>query len=191
MVTLYLIIAFSLGFFVGIKFIMFSIEQRDKKEKSKIEEIFLKILENSSKLKFAQRVHTYVQIKTDKYLLVYMIDKHELAIFDKEECIANSSQINPEISNKIIAFIEEKFNKEINEDIVDVGGYLVSQSYIDEVNANYQEVTEDEYLQVHYEEDEEEYEEILNLDDILDKINISGINSLTNKEREFLNNYGK
>jgi len=186
--SLYLIIAFTLGFFVGIKFILFSIEQRDKKEKSKIEDIFIKILDNTSKLKFGQRVHTYVQIKTENYLLVYMMDKQELALFKGEEYIANSTQINPDISEKIIDFIKNKFDKEINDDVVEVGGYLVSQSYIDEVNSQYKTTYEYEIID---EEIEEEYEEYLNLDDILDKINISGINSLTNKEREFLNNYGK
>jgi len=70
--SLYLIIAFTLGFFVGIKFILFSIEQRDKKEKSKIEDIFIKILDNTSKLKFGQRVHTYVQIKTENYSVEFV-----------------------------------------------------------------------------------------------------------------------
>jgi hypothetical protein len=117
-----------------------------------------------------------------------MMDKQELALFKGEEYIANSTQINPDISEKIIDFIKNKFDKEINDDVVEVGGYLVSQSYIDEVNSQYKTTNEYEIID---EEIEEEYEEYLNLDDILDKINISGINSLTNKEREFLNNYGK
>jgi hypothetical protein len=64
--------------------------------------------------------------------------------------------------------------------VVDVGGYLVSQSYIDEVNKSFTEM----------DLSDENYEEELNLDDILDKINNSGINSLTEKELEFLNNWG-
>ena len=187
-ILIYLIIAFTLGFYIGIKFILFSIEKKEKKEKSKIEDLFLKILENKAKLKFGQRVHTYVQIKIENYLLVYMMDKQELTLFKGEDYIANSTQINPDISEKIIDFIKNKFDKEINDDVVEVGGYLVSQSYIDEVNSQYE--TTNEY-DISDEEIEDEYEEYLNLDDILDKINSSGINSLTNEEREFLNNYGK
>ena len=97
------------------------------------------------------------------------------------DCIASSRQISKKISDSIIKYIDENFNKEINEDIVDVGGYLVSPSYIEEVNSNFNEEE--------YEEYEEEYEKTLNLDDILDKINKEGLKSLTQDELDFLNNY--
>ena len=103
-------------------------------------------------------------------------------MYQGEECIASSRQISKKISDSIIKYINENFNKEINEDIVDVGGYLVSPSYIEEINSKYIDEEEYEYY-------EEEYEETLNLDDILDKINKDGIKSLTQDELEFLNNY--
>ena len=181
MVILYTIIAFFLGFYGGIETILHVIKKRDKKEKDQIEGLFINILDNIKSIQFGQRVHQYVQFKTESYLLVYILDKKELSLFQGENCIASSSQIDKNISDSIIKYIDENFNKEINEDIVDVGGYLVSPSYIEEVNSHY--ADEEEY------DDYEEVEEELNLDDILDKINKEGIKSLTQDELDFLNNY--
>jgi hypothetical protein len=153
--SLYLIIAFTLGFFVGIKFILFSIEQRDKKEKSKIEDIFIKILDNTSKLKFGQRVHTYVQIKTENYLLVYMMDKQELALFNGEEYIANSTQINPDISEKIIDFIKNKlksyshteFNNSEHIDNVNIDKHInENKNHINQNSGSWKKVKFDDYF---------------------------------------------
>ena len=181
MVTLYIIITFALGFLGGMETVLFIIKKRDEKEKSQIESLFINVLDNIKSIKFGQRVHQYVQFKTENYLLVYILDKKELSLFQGEDCIASSSQISKEISDNIIKYIDENFNKEINEDIVDVGGYLVSPSYIEEINSQY--VSEEDY------DDYEEVEEYLNLDDILDKINKEGIESLTHDELDFLNNY--
>jgi len=175
------IIAFLIGIYLGTELLLFTIKRANKKSQDKIETIFVSILNNIKSIKFSQRVHHYVQFKVEKYLLVYILDKKELAIFDGESCIANSTQIDKQISDKLIKYLDSNFKKEINDDLIDVGGYFVSQSYIDEVNKSFTEM----------DLSDENYEEELNLDDILDKINNSGINSLTEKELEFLNNWGK
>jgi len=180
MVIIYIILIFALGFYGGMETVLHIIKKRDKKEKDQIESLFINILDNIKSIQFGQRVHHYVQFKTESYLLVYILDKKELSLFQGENCIASSNQIDKNISDSIIKYIDENFNKEINEDIVDVGGYLVSPSYIEEVNSHY---TDEEY------DDYEEVEEELNLDDILDKINKEGIKSLTKDELDFLNNY--
>jgi hypothetical protein len=182
MVTIYIIIAFALGFYGGIQTVFHIIKLKDKKEKDQIEGLFINVLNNIKSIKFDQRVNQYVQFEIENYLLVYILDKKELSLYQGEECIASSRQISKKISDSIIKYINENFNKEINEDIVDVGGYLVSPSYIEEINSKYTDEEEYEYY-------EEEYEETLNLDDILDKINKDGIKSLTQDELEFLNNY--
>lgn len=181
MFTIYIIIAFALGFYGGIQTVFHIIKLKDKKEKDQIEGLFINVLDNIKSIKFDQRVNQYVQFETENYSLVYILDKKELSLYQGGDCIASSRQISKKISDSIIKYIDENFNKEINEDIVDVGGYLVSPSYIEEVNSNFNEEE--------YEEYEEEYEKTLNLDDILDKINKEGLKSLTQDELDFLNNY--
>ena len=96
------IIAFLIGIYLGTELLLFTIKRANKKSQDKIETIFVSILNNIKSIKFSQRVHHYVQFKVEKYLLVYILDKKELAIFDGESCIANSTQIESILKNTIL-----------------------------------------------------------------------------------------
>jgi hypothetical protein len=169
----------SIGYFLGVMTILVKNRKSEEKSKYKIKELFISIFDMRNSLIFSQRVHQYVQFSIDKYFIILVLDKREISIFENDVCIANSSEIDREISDNLIFYIEKKFNREINYDVVDIGGYLVSQSYLDQVNAQY----ENSNIR--------NIEEELNLDDILDKINISGIESLNKKEMEFLKKMGE
>lgn len=174
------IITFLIGLVLGIKLVFYSIKQKEIEEISKNESIFKNILKNKSSLKFIQRVHDYVQLNTsDNYILYYMIESKEFSIFDGNKYIADSSKIKESIKNKLIIYINKNFNEEININVSNIGGYIISNNYISSfIGDNYtiKSIDTDEVIDI-------------NLDEVLDKINKTGISSLSKDELEFLNSF--
>jgi hypothetical protein len=179
-------IVFGLGIFIGfisgVKFIFWQIKKQNNKNQKETEEFFIRV--TSGNLTFKQRVNNMVQFLTQNkdYTIVYIMDKKEIAIFEKDNCIAISSSINKEITDKIIKQIESNFKTEINDDIFEINGQKVSKSYFKDLAHPIEEPSDIEAIV-------EENETRLTLDDILDKILKSGRQSLTEKELEFLHNY--
>lgn len=171
------IISFIIGVALGIKLVFFSIKMKEKQEILKNENIFLNILKNKSSLKFIQRLHDYVQLTSDNYTLYYMINSKEFSIFDGDQYLADSSKIKKSIKNKLLDYINKNFNNEININVSDIGGYIISNNSIifngfeiNDVNESIKDTP-------------------LNLDEILDKINTDGISSLSKNELDFLNSF--
>ena len=173
-----------IGFIGGVKFILWQIKNESDKTQKKTEDFFIEV--TSMKLTFKQRVNNMVQFFTPEkdYTIVYIMDKKEIAIFEKDNCVAISSSISKEVTDKIINKIEVDFKSEINDDVLDINGQKISKKYFEKLSTSAEKPSDIESLV-------EENETRFTVDDILDKILESGRESLTEKELEFLNNHSK
>jgi hypothetical protein len=179
-----LISAFGLGFIACGQFLKYQSNKQNKKFQKGIEDIFIDVKKNLKKIKFKQRIQNYVHLKSGKYTIVYILDKKELAVFEKDACIAVSNQINSKVPEQLISFIETNFNDDIHKKIIQLGNYIVSDNLFKIQMCEMQfpnELGEVNYYQ----------EPNLDLDTILDKINKSGMQSLSKEEQDYLNNLGK
>lgn len=171
-----------------------------KKATQEFEEVLEKIKSDESK--FFSRVNNTVIILTNtknlsEINIVYLIDKKMLCIFKNNVCLYTSENIDKILKESIIMHINFIYKKEI-EDIIELFGVVISKK---ELHEKFEELRNKISIgEFTIEEKEESFinkiiEEAeiksLNIDDILDRINLVGIEKLTNEEKEFLNNYNK
>lgn len=168
----------SLGFYLGLKYVLYKQQQTHKKQLQEIENQFNVILDNKQEIKFKYRIHNFVHFKYKKLLLIYNMEKHDLSIFQKEECLYTSTTIKSEIPDKLINYLLSNFDKEIN-DVTLINGYYITNSYLKKKQKNNNELEKIKLAN----------KKRHNLDEILDKINKEGLNSLTETERQFLEKY--
>jgi hypothetical protein len=203
------ITSFILGIIWGfvIYHISLSIKSKvnNKKLINKISNKFSEVLSNlkTKKALFVSRVNNTVLIdmrikELDIVNIVYIMDKNIVCIFKDNQCLYTTESVDESLQNEILSEINNKFNREIN-DVVDVMGTIISkeefQNKIKELsiltsqsNLNIEDLikesTETEIIN-------EENNLKLDIDEILDKINKNGLESLSKFELEFLNNYSK
>lgn len=198
------ILTFMIGFIsANISFGMANRIKRKKLAKNSTQE-FEEVLEKikSGKSSFFSRVNNTVIIVTEtknlsEINIVYLIDKKMVCIFRNNTCLHTSENIDRLLKENIITHINFIYKKEI-EDIIELFGVVISKK---ELHEKFEElrnkISSGEFS---IEEKEESFinkiindAEIknLNIDDILDRINLVGIEKLTNEEKEFLNNYNK
>ena len=176
------VVGLAMGFFLGVKWIVHQERKATQSIKKKIEDIFINIKDNIQTMSFKQRIHQFAHFTIDKYTVVYIMDKKELAIFEGENCIAISNQLErSNIPIDIMKFIDDNFKKQINEEIINVNGYIVSKNFIKNMPVEKSDI--DKLI--------ESNKSKLSLDEVLDKISHTGMEGLTTEEKEFLNNYGK
>ena len=148
--------------------------------------IFIDVKKNIKKLKFKQRIQNYIHLKSGKYTIVYILDKKELAIFEKDSCIAVSSQLNSSnVPLQLMNYIENNFEEDIHRKIIQLGNYIVSDNLFGNA-VQFEMQFPNETGEIH-----KKNEIQLDLDTILEKIHNSGMKSLTKEEQEYLNNLGK
>jgi hypothetical protein len=174
------IVGISIGFYLGIKWVLYQTKKVSEDLRRDIEKIFISVKDNIHVMTFKQRIHQFVHFTSGNYTVVYIMDKKELAIFENENCIAISNQLESKVPVEIMNFIDTNFKKQIDEDVINVQGYVVSKNFIKSMEkpSDIEEMIEDNELKY-------------SLDDILDKISVNGMSNLTEEEKEFLNNYGK
>ena len=177
MIIIYFIATFIVAYLLGMKTVTYSISHKSKKEKKKVESIYIEILENSEEIKFTQRVQEFVQFTSNNYMLVYLLDKREVSIFKDDMCVATPGQIDPKLNEKLVKYLDIHFKKDI-EDIISIDGYIISKSY-------YEDMINSKTTSRKRKKEKVE----LNLDDILDKISKTGIGSLTKNELNYLNKF--
>jgi len=142
---------------------------------------FKLILDNLKKNgKFISRVNNNVEISvdlpTDKITLYLTLDKSEIFIFKNQICIKSSSEsVEREIIDSIILEIKDRWNSKIN-NVVNMNGSLLDKKTYTRIVNNLSYQSQQEYPM----------KNILNLDDILDKINEVGLDKLSEEEKEYL-----
>lgn len=175
------------GFISGIGLIIGTTKYKNYKADQRILSQFTSIFINIKSLKFKQRIQNYVYFTFKKLTVIYVIDKEDVMIFEGDDCIASSTQIKRDKTFELIKKIKTKFNKEINDDIVRLGDYIMSKGYYDSIVKKNSTSVEHNTSDVDKILDDNESK--LSLDDILDKINKKGINGLTDEEIKFLNSF--
>jgi hypothetical protein len=171
-----LLLGIVIGFLAGIRYISFLNKKRDTEYRKRTEKLFTEV--TSGDLIFYRVINNIVELyaQNKKYKVFYMINKRELCIFEDDLCIAISSSISKELTDKIIDTIDKKFKKEIN-DVIVINGQTVSKKYLETI-ANPSDI----------ENIINKNKSKLSVDDILDKINKFGKESLTEEELIFLKN---
>jgi len=183
-----LVLGLVLGFFAAfavIKVIDRTLLQKKIDEKI---DIFKDILNSIDKnqIKFINRVNNTVgfSILTSRVgivELVYTLDKGELAILQKGNCLFTSSGIGDELINKICFRLNNQFGKDI-EDVTDVHGNIIDNKTIKRVTNNIGNMSSGLGLPLPPKEPE------FDIDELLDKISKSGVESLSKNEKEYLDN---
>jgi hypothetical protein len=174
----------------------------DGKYKKEIMDIFQSVLDNlyTNKTSFGSRINNTVTIITELNQIgmvnvVYLMDRHDIAIFKGDKCIYTSDSIDNSIVDEIIVGLDVFYKHEIN-DVVNVMGMVFSR---DEFESKFKIRVEDMKKGMFNHPMKEEMSDIekikrqnevkFNIDDILDRITSVGIENLTPEEKRFLDSY--
>ena len=194
-----LIGAFCLGYGVStlITKVMSKIE--DDKASKKVNDVYTKLLGNiiSNKTVFKSRINNTVSLDTllegeGKINIMYMMEKNDIALFKNEKCIYTSDLLKSDLLDEIITEINLYHSDKIN-DIINMMGLIFSRDEFErKFNMKVEDLKKGMYAPMEmYDIDNmiEEDEIDFDIDYILDRINMVGIENLTPDEKEFLNNY--
>jgi hypothetical protein len=178
----------------------------DKKILNNISLNFKEVLTNIKKGRavFVSRVNQTVIVDTklsslDIVNIVYLMDKGVLCIFKDNQCLYTTESIDTDLTSELLMEINDKFNNQIN-DVVNIMGMTISkeefQIKMEEMkkwNLNNPNSINDMDIdqKSDIEEIKNENKNKFDTDEILDKINKSGIESLSIEELNYLNNQSK
>lgn len=193
---------FLLGMIVYKVFNEALIKRDIKNKKKEIESIFISVLKsiNSGQSNFKSRFlqTAYVTTSTSKTGIIdviYLIDKSDIAILKNGQVKYTSEGVGKNIIDEIINSINYLHGKEIN-DVVNVFGLLFSKKdfessfkmKFEDFNKIINRMTKDDTSS--------DIDNIINsnqdsfdIDEILDKIGKHGLGSLTDEEKQYLNDY--
>lgn len=179
-------------FILGIYFFFIITEINKFIINMRITNIYKEILSKlkSGNCKFNYRINNTVYIDInlkEGNSVIYRMDKDDVCVFDNDTCLYLDNKVPKKIKKEIIKTINELYNSEINDCIVILGNKY-SRSSLKKIGANL-ELMEDIFGDSNSIQKEVKYE--LNIDDILDKISLSGMESLNESEKEFLEKFSK
>lgn len=197
-------ISFSIGFTSGtILWYLSSLLARKYQKNSLIKDInnqFKQLIDNINlgKSKFKTRIKDTVFIETSlkdygNVNVIYIMDRQEISIFKDEKCIYTTTELlDREILQGAISAITITHEKKIN-DVIDLMGMTVSREdfektfnqKIQEINKIITDVKETSDIEKIINKNSAK----LDIDEILDKISKTGLESLTEEEKEFLKKY--
>lgn len=163
----------------------------DNLDKIAQEKNFEIIFSNVKLISFNKRIGDLIFFDYTEYTLVYNIKKQQFFVFKNEDCILTSQNIadsKPVTSLK--DHLHANFGHLMNDCIV-INGILYSKNLFQTQNQNARYIPDLEKMRELYDQfqhNKVQPEIILEIDEILDKINKHGMNSLTKEELDFLKN---
>jgi len=187
-----MITIFFSGFLLGcvclmgaIKFIEYLQLRKLKDEQNSIYNEIVNLIGTSS-VKFLSRYNdtlTFRVVTTSKGKvdMIVFLDKKDLGLFSKGDCILSTEYTDKEIIDSICQKLEESYDRDLK-DCVNIMGNIVDRKTMTRINPNitfppaFPEVVE---------------EPTFTIDDILDRINQVGMVNLTDVEKRFLEQYQK
>lgn len=209
MILLNSIILFGVSFWLGVIYNNWSRKLTEKKEKLRSildkNNQFNQILEKTKtrKTRFKTRVNNtvYIGIKLDDYGkvdILYFLDKPDIAIFKGDKLIITSENVKKELLEEVMDNLYKTHYHRIN-DVVEILGFVFyREDFEKNFNIDLNEIKEKANQMMKMSEDNSDVQNIINknskkfnIDDILDKINLVGIENLTKEELDFLNNFNK
>lgn len=155
-----------------------------KAEALSIESKFATILKNKSVLKFNRRVGALVFINYQEYMLVYSIERDVFYIMQGDECLSTSNTIAYTQTIKDLKnFIMVEYGEQMN-DCVLINNIAYSKHLfnVDKFQINIENLQKNHIMSSYQTEAQESYD----VDNLLDKINQFGMQSLTPEELKFL-----
>jgi hypothetical protein len=200
-----ILLTFFLGMYLNSIIEKRKLEKSEKERVNNIQSKFEEILKNLSlgNSRFKTRLNSTTYISSNlkdhgSVDIVYIMNKEDIAIFKGNDCIYLSNGVDREIIDQIIYLIEKRYNKEIN-NIVNFFGIIFNKPELERsiglkwedfeksMNRIYEMSKNESFIN----NDAFNNEVNFDIDDILDKISRFGINSLTNEERNFLDDYSR
>jgi hypothetical protein len=186
------ILTYLLGIYTGSYFLMLYLKYKIKKENKKVNIVYSNLTKNilEKNPKFIFRINNYLRV--DTYIenignvnIYFFTNKNDINIFQNEEVIYTSNNVDKKIIDNLNFILKTKFSLEIN-DTLNVFGIIYSRKYfIDNFNVDKSFFKNADSSELNKNTNEDTFD----IDSILDKINLVGFEKLTNKEKEFLNNY--
>ena len=158
-------------------------------EKMKIENHFKAILQTSEGIKFTKRIEETVFFSYHEYTLVMDIKTNVFYLFLGKECLLISTLVSETATiYKLREFIWSKFSKEIN-DVIVYDNIIYSRNLATtEKTFDPNKINASDLFKKLHDNTERQKAVVYDIDEILDKINKSGIESLTPEELKFLKN---
>jgi len=206
MIILYFFLIFIFGISIGgylqkrltDRMIRLQNEKMELEKKNDYIEVISKIKLDQSQFKTRVNDTVYVELNLTKYGdvdVIYLMDRHDVAIFQGAKCLHTSDGIQKDIMSELISIINKKYHKKIN-DVIEVLGFVF---YREEFEKSFNMKSEDFKKLPMFDNMKTEISEIdkinidnqkrFDIDEILDKISALGIQSLTLEERLFLDKY--
>ncbi len=200
----YSILLFTLccgSFYLGYLLSGYLSKRRDEKDKNEYVElvnfVYDTILNEIAETKFLNRINNTVTLSSNldgcQIVVMYMIDKKDIAVFKDEKCVYTSDSVKPETVYQIIRSIESHHGDDIN-DVVNAMGFIFSREYFE---TNFK-VKVSDIKKGLYDQKMSDIEKIktandtrLDINDVLDRILEVGVDKLTEEESEFLKDYNK
>lgn len=196
------ILSLTTGLFIGvfISYLTIILSRRYYRKKTSIEikKQFSQIIENLKKgnSEFKTRIKDTVLFETNlfdfgKVGIVYVMDKKEISICKEDKIIYNSSQLDQSTLTELMYTIENVHGQQIN-DTVEINGVKIFREefektvniQMEEMKKNKKNINKSDISNIIKTNDSK-----LDIDEILDKINSQGIQSLTKRELEFLKKF--
>lgn len=156
---------------------------------------FNQLIENIKlgKSKFKTRIKNTVLIETSleehgKVMLVLLLDKNEISIIKDDKCLYSSSEYLD--SSKLLETISiiNHFHGQMINDVVEVMGVKVSRIDLEKnIQQHYKQMNQS--IKIDVIESNKDIKKEFDIDQILDKINLTGIESLTDEEIDYLKKF--
>jgi len=207
-------IMFLMGITVGIFFSRiltgFAIKKSNREEREKLDSVFNLVLDNlrTNKTTFINRVNDVVSISTNikehgDINLVYILNKksNSISIFKDGVCLYTTNLCSESLVRDISTSIDLRYKDEID-DYVEILGMKMSRSDLSRMFGMELPKTIDKKIEIKFfdnsKEEEEsdvlgdilsENESSFDIDEVLEKISSTGMNSLSQDELDFLKEY--
>lgn len=207
-------IMFLMGITVGIFFSKiltgFAIKKSNREEREKLDSIFNLVLDNlrTNKTTFINRINDVVSISTNikehgDINLVYILNKksNSISIFKDGVCLYTTNLCSESLVRDISTSIDLRYKDEID-DYVEILGMKMSRSDLSKMFGMELPRTIDKKIEIKFfdnsKEEEEsdvlgdilsENESSFDIDEVLEKISSTGMNSLSQDELDFLKEY--
>lgn len=201
-IILLVIGTFILGFYISNLIRKLYDNYIDKIDVKRINSVYQEVLENiyKNKTKFKSRMNNSISIETEisegLVNIVYLIDRNDIAIFRDDVCIYSSSVVDSDTVDEIIVSINIYHKKEID-DIINIFGFIFSKEYFEnKFNIKVEDIKKNMNIAFGTDTDISDVDKIkkknenrYDINEILDRIQLVGIENLTVSEKKFLDNY--
>jgi hypothetical protein len=201
--SIIIFVSFVVGFLVSNLIRKVYDRYIDKIDVDKINSIYREVLENIYKDKtfFKSRMNNSISIGTEisegLVDVVYLMDRNDIAIFKDDACIYSSSAVDTDVVDEIIVSINIYHKKEID-DIINIFGFIFSKEYFEnKFKIKVEDIKKN--MNIAFGNNDNEVSDIdkikkknenrYDINEILDRIQLVGIENLTVSERKFLDNY--